>query len=62
MGMNIATQNGHSTNGKVERHEDAKSVPPPAEAIADKKVSRTQKYSKDNIFQIFKGLDQIPPP
>ena len=60
MGMNIATQNGHSSHGKIERHEECKSVAPPAEA--DKKVSKTQRYSKENIFMIFKGLEDLKPP
>ena len=59
MGMNIATQNGHSPSGKVlERPEESKSSPPPADA----KVPKTQRYSKDNLYQIFRGIQALTPP
>ena len=59
MGMNIATQNGHSNNGKVvERAEESKSSPPPADA----KAPKTLRYSKENLNQIFKGIETLKPP
>jgi hypothetical protein len=61
MGMNIATQNGHSTHGKVlERKEESKASPPPAEA--EKKVAKPQVFSKKGIMEIFQGLDNLRPP
>jgi hypothetical protein len=59
MGMNIATQNGHSPSGKVlERPEESKSSPPPADA----KVPKTLRYSKENLYQIFNSIDTLRPP
>lgn len=70
MGMNIATQNGHSLMGKVEdKKEESKVVKSDDLLKLSKKTTslssgtgKTTRYTKDQILQIYKNLGNFKSP
>jgi hypothetical protein len=68
MGMNIATQNGHSLMGKVDDTKEESKVANSDDVLklAKKSTStssgKTIRYNKDQILQIYKNLGNFKSP